>query len=56
MWTCPEGGQWTVNHSQNNSFDETTIKVDQKADFGGHKSDMIDQHQGEFFSKLTFIG
>lgn len=54
VWTCPEGGQWTVNHSQNNSFDDTTIKVDQKADFGGHKSDMIDQHQEELYPNSNY--
>ena len=41
-WTCP-GDNWELNLNAN----ETTRKVDQKADFGGHKSDMIDQHQGK---------
>ena len=41
-WTC-SGEHWELNLNAN----ETTRKVDQKADFGGHKSDMIDQHQGK---------
>ena len=40
-WTC-ETDQWTVS-----TVNETMHQVkDQKADFGGHKSEMTDQHQG----------
>ena len=47
-WTCP-GDYWELNLNAN----ETTRKVDQKADFGGHKSDMIDQHQGKIVTLST---
>ena len=41
-WTC-DADQWALSTKVNETMKQVK---DQKADFGGHKSDMTDQHQG----------